>query len=156
MRPLGPEHLHDMVALYRDPVVTRFLAPMDEAVQSNRLRESEESWVVNGYGRVAIYDAGGETFLGRGGLQYWPQFHEVELGWVLRREAWGCGYATESARAWLEWGFEHLDVEYLTANIHPDNTASTAVARRLGMSPLRQDIFHGRTVVIHAIHRNSS
>ncbi len=57
-------------------------------------------------------------FLGRVGLKYWPQFDETEVGWVLRRDAWGHGYATEAARACLDWGFGNLAIPY-----HPDNAA---------------------------------
>jgi RimJ/RimL family protein N-acetyltransferase len=65
----------------------------------------------------------------------WLQFEETEVGWAFRRDAWVHGYATEAARACLEWGFGSLDVPYLTAMIHPDNEASIQLARRLGMSP---------------------
>ena len=47
---------------------------------------------------------GGE-FIGRAGLNYWQLFDEAEVGWTLKAEAWGHGYATEAARACLEWGF---------------------------------------------------
>jgi Acetyltransferase (GNAT) domain len=86
----------------------------------------------------AVLDRGCR-FLGRARLKYWPQFEETEVGWAFRRDAWGHGYATEAARACLEWGFGSLDVPYLTAMIHPDNEASIQLARRLGMSPLRED-----------------
>ncbi|MEU9141309.1 GNAT family N-acetyltransferase [Streptomyces sp. NPDC048404] len=42
-------------------------------------------------------------FIGRVGLNYWEQFNEVELGWTLKAETWGRGYATEAARACLDW-----------------------------------------------------
>lgn len=153
MRPLGRAHLEDMVALYHDPLVARFLAPLDRAGHLLRLEDAEQAWAALGYGRAAIFERATGDFVGRGGLHYWPQFDEVEVGWVLRREAWGCGYATEAGRAWVEWGLEHLEVDYITANIDPDNTASGAVAGRLGMTPLRMDVFHGRPVVVYAARR---
>lgn len=155
MHPLESRHLGDMIDLYNDPAVTRFLAPLDEDGHRRRLLESEESWRVRGYGRAAVYETGSGELVGRGGLTYWPDFGEVEVGWVLRRKFWRRGYATEAARAWARWALDHLEVDYATANIDPGNAASLAVAARLDMTPLRRDTFHGRQVIVHAIHRRS-
>jgi RimJ/RimL family protein N-acetyltransferase len=60
---------------------------------------------------------------------------EVEVGWHLHPECWGHGYATEAARAVIERGFaEGLPEVY--AVVRPGNEASSAVCRRLGMTPL--------------------
>jgi RimJ/RimL family protein N-acetyltransferase len=93
-------------------------------------------------------------FLGRAGLKYWRQFDETEMGWVLRREAWGHGYATEAARACRDWGFSALTVPYLTAMIVPSNSASIRVAHRLNLVPLRNDILLDSEVVVYAISRD--
>ena len=82
-------------------------------------------------------------FLGRAGLRYWPQFDETEVGWTLRREEWGHGYATEAAVAVADWGFRTVPVPYLTSCIEPRNARSIAVAERLGMTPLREDVLDG-------------
>jgi RimJ/RimL family protein N-acetyltransferase len=57
----------------------------------------------------------------------------VEVGWRLRRSAWGCGYATEAARPALAHGLSDLDLEEIISLIHSDNARSLAVARRLGL-----------------------
>jgi RimJ/RimL family protein N-acetyltransferase len=153
MYPLTRAHLPDMLALYEDPRITEFLVDLDEAGHLRRLTENERMWATRGLGRVAVHERATGRFVGRGGLQYWEQFGEVEVGWVLRTDAWGRGYATESARGWLDWGLAHLDLPYLTAYIAPDNAASRSVAERLGMSVLRTDVFHGREVLVYALHR---
>ena len=154
MRPLTLAHLDDMLDLYRDPAVTRFLAPLDEDGHRRRLEEAEASWASRGHGRVAVFQRSSGAFLGRSGLQYWPAFDEVEVGWAFRSEAWGRGYATEAGGAWIRWGLDHLEVPYITANIHPENTASLAVAERLGMEVLREDTFHDMPAVVYATVRN--
>jgi hypothetical protein len=75
------------------------------------------------------------------------------VGWLLRRDVWGQGYATEAARACLEWGFAALPVSYITAMIHPENTRSTQVAGRLGFKPAREDVLLGDPVIIHRVER---
>lgn len=72
---------------------------------------------------------------------------------MLMPAARGRGVATEAGRACVDWAFRDLDVPYVTAMIAPDNNASTAVARRLGMTPLREDVLLGEPVVVHALRR---
>jgi RimJ/RimL family protein N-acetyltransferase len=102
----------------------------------------------------AVLDRASGRFLGRAGLKYWSQFDETELGWVLRRDAWGQGYGTEAARACRDWGFASLEVPYLTAMIRPGNDASIRLARRLGMAPLGSDVLGGNPVVVFSLNRD--
>ena len=87
---------------------------------------------------------------GCGGPTGWPG---LEVGWLLARGAWGHGYATEAARASIEWAWSELGAEQLISIIAPENVASVRVAERLGMRPLREDTLRGRPVVIHGIAR---
>ena len=56
----------------------------------------------------------------------------MEIGWTLHPDHWGHGYATEAGRAAVDWCFANHDVDELVSVILPENTASQAVARRLG------------------------
>ena len=55
------------------------------------------------------------------------------IGWILRKDCWGHGYATEAAQAVLHDAFERLGAKEIVADIRPENTASIRVAERLGM-----------------------
>jgi RimJ/RimL family protein N-acetyltransferase len=99
---------------------------------------------------VMIERASGR-FVGRAALYDWPQFGETEVGWVVRADARGCGFATEAGRAFAAWGFEHLKPPYLTAMIKPENVASIRVAERLGMSVLREDVLNGMPLVVYSV-----
>ncbi len=116
-----------------------------------RLEASEREWRDRGYGMFAILDIETDRFLGRAGLKWWPQFGETEVGWALRPDSWGHGYASEAARACVEWGFGKLGLEYLTAMIRPDNVRSVKVAERLGMKPGRRELLLDVPVVVHSI-----
>ena len=61
-----------------------------------------------------------------------PSMGEVEIGWHLHPDSWGNGYATEAAKAVLEYGFE-LGLPEILAIAKPDNAPSIAVMRRIGM-----------------------
>jgi RimJ/RimL family protein N-acetyltransferase len=108
-----------------------------------RLQKDAVLWEERGYGLFRLTHRDDGRFVGRVGLRYWPQFDETEVGWTLRPEEWGRGFATEAAVAVTDWGFRTVPVPYLTANIQPENARSIAVAKRLGMTPLREDVLDG-------------
>lgn len=57
-----------------------------------------------------------------------------ELGFVLRRSAWGRGYATEIGRGQLDYGFNGLGLTRLLALVSPANNASIAALGKIGMT----------------------
>src|SRR5207253_52013 len=74
----------------------------------------------------------------------------TEIGYHLRRDMWGQGLATEAARACRDYGFEHLNAEFLTSLIRPENLASRRVAERNGMKVWKQVM---RVGLVHAVYR---
>ncbi|MFG3253355.1 GNAT family N-acetyltransferase [Streptomyces sp. NPDC048172] len=153
LRPLTTSDVDFFVALHDDPRVNRFVGSYTPQRALERLRAIEQQWEERGHGLcvVELKDTG--ELLGRSGLQYWEQFGEVELGWTLRAEAWGHGYATEAARACLEWGFATLDVDHLIALIRPGNEPSVKVAERLGFAPRREEELFGNPVTVYGVDR---
>jgi RimJ/RimL family protein N-acetyltransferase len=155
LRRLVMADLDEFAALHRDPEVVRFVGALDRAQAKERLRANEQEWGERGHGMLGVLDRSSGRFLGRVGLKYWPQFRETEAGWLLRRDAWGHGYATEAARACVDWGFAALPVPYITAMIQPKNTRSIRVAQRLGFEPAREDVLLGDPVIVHAVEREN-
>jgi RimJ/RimL family protein N-acetyltransferase len=150
LRPISLDDLDEFLALHADPEVTAFIYAFDRAEAEERLRRDEREWQERGHGMLAVLDRESGRFLGRAGLKHWPQFDETELGWVLGRDAWGHGYATEAVRACIQWGFSELDVPYLTAMIAAANLRSIRVAERLGLTPVRKDMLLDDPVVVYA------
>jgi len=153
LRPLATADLDEVVAMHASPEVVATMGTFDRATALARLERNEHEWNERGHGLVAILERASGRFVGRSGLKYWPQFDETEVGWVLRPDAWGQGFATEAGRACLEWGFRRLDVPYLTAMILPDNGRSIGVAVRLGMRPIRSDFLMELPVTVYAVDR---
>jgi RimJ/RimL family protein N-acetyltransferase len=153
LRPLTSDDVDELVAIHGEPEVEQFMGPFDRARVTEWLALVQQDYAKHRPGRLAIIERISGRFVGRGGLKYWPQFTETELGWVLHPDDWGHGYATEAGRACAQWGFRNLDVAHLTAMIRPDNHRSIAVAQRLGMSPLRPDVLLGEPVTVYSISR---
>lgn len=58
---------------------------------------------------------------------------ELEIGYMLKKAAWGNGYAAEAAKGCLTYGFEEMKVRRMVSLIRPDNEASVKVALKMGM-----------------------
>lgn len=140
--PLTREHAPELVALYSDPDVARYiggaaLTPEATAAQAGRLADE---WRDRGYGQSAVIDRATGAFLGRVGLHHWPGWDEVELDYVLAAPAQGRGFAAEASRAWIDWARTEPGIDSLTAVIDPRNAPSIALARRLGFALDRSDV----------------
>jgi RimJ/RimL family protein N-acetyltransferase len=153
MRPASADDVEDLIALHEDPLVREVFGTTTRAEIEEWVGRAEDEWAERGHGRMTLLGRESGAFLGRSGLKWWPEFGEVEVGWVLGPAARGRGLATEAGRACVEWAFRDLDVPYVTAYIAPDNANSIAVAERLGMAPLREDLLHGVPVIVHAVRR---
>ncbi|MCW5251375.1 GNAT family N-acetyltransferase [Streptomyces sp. SHP 1-2] len=153
LRPLRTDDVDAFVALHADERVSRFVGAYSRERALERLADVERQWAQRGHGLCAVELRSGGEFIGRTGLNHWAEFDEVELGWTLKPGAWGHGYATEAARACLDWGFATLDTDRFTSMIRPGNTASLRVAERLGFTPLREDTLFGGPVTVHSLDR---
>lgn len=157
MRPLGVADTAHLVDLHADPLVRASLGPHDASSARDRLARFEEQWRDLGYGMFALEPAEG-GFVGRCGFVHWPEMGEggeTEIGWVLLSAWWGRGLATEAAVASLRWLWStQPSIDRVTAMMAPENTASAAVAERIGMRHERDDVFRGIAVNVYSTRRS--
>lgn len=84
-----------------------------------------------------------------------PVHGEVEIGWRLREDAWGQGYAVEAARAVLDWAWLNLDAERVVSFTVPANAPSWRLMERLGMTRRPDlDFAHPRFAPDHPLSRH--
>lgn len=124
-------------------VMEHFPARLTRAESDALAGRIERHFDQHGFGMWAV-EAEGE-FIGFTGLAV-PRFHVdwmddrdqpvVEVGWRLRRSAWGRGYATEAARECLRHAFDELGREEVVSFTVVGNSRSRAVMERLGMRPV--------------------
>ena len=154
LRGWRPDDAEAHAAMTADPEVMRHLGGVLSAAQSWRaLAQNAGHWVLRGYGQWAIERRADGQLLGRAGLWNPDGWPGVEIGWVLARHAWGQGYATEAARAALQWTWASVETDQLISLIAPGNAASIRVAERLGLDRLREHALDGRAVLIYGIDR---
>ncbi len=148
---MGFEDLSSFVELQAAPDVVRFFGRYGREEALARLRADARQRDQRGYGLLAVIERETGRFAGRVGLRYWPDWDEVDLGWVLAPELWGRGLATEAAGAYLGWAFRTLELTHVIALIEPGNTRSVRVAERLGMAPGRREFVFDRDMVVHSV-----
>ena len=125
--------------LNADPeVMTHFPSLLTRERSDALARDISYSIEEQGWGLWAVEVVDGPSFIGFVGLNE-PRFEAhflpaVEVGWRLGREHWGYGYATEAARAAVDFGFWELGLDEIVAMVAPANARSRAVAERLGMT----------------------
>ena len=159
LRRFASADVDELVALQADREVRRFIQrgqPFGRRQATERVQADATEWQEHGHRMLAIEERVSGRFLGRVTLHDWTHLGETEIGWALRGDARGQGFATEAGRAFASWGFRTLAVPYLTAMIRPDNARSIAVAARLGMTELRTDVLSGTPVVVYSISRGRS
>jgi ribosomal-protein-alanine N-acetyltransferase len=157
LRELVANDLAALARIYADPEVRRFFP---EGTLDREETQEELDWIVDvyyrryGYGLWATVLKDTGQLIGRCGLLPWaivpatsaslgldhaPEDPsdgtpvEVELAYLLAREHWGRGLATEAARAIVAFGFERLGLDRIICLIDPDNIASLKVASNVGI-----------------------
>jgi RimJ/RimL family protein N-acetyltransferase len=133
LREWREEDVDPYFGMFSDPRVSRFVAATPSRADAWRSIAVEIGhWQIRGYGRWAVTRKETGAFIGRAGLLYPEGWPDIELAWALAPAAWGHGFATEAARAAMDYGFGTLGLERLTSNIDPENEPSQRVAQRLG------------------------
>jgi RimJ/RimL family protein N-acetyltransferase len=146
LRPWAGADLDAFAAMNADPEVMTYLrGPLERAASDALAARFREHWERYGFGPWAVEAPGVAGFLGYVGLLT-PTFRAhftpcVEIGWRLARPYWGCGYATEAARAVLADGFGRLALAEVVSFTVPANLRSRAVMERLGMRHSPEDDF---------------
>ena len=142
-----------------DPEVMRYLGdgyPLTRAESWRNMALVLGHWQLRGFGLWAVEERATGLLAGRVGCwqpEGWPG---LEIGWTLRREFWGRGYATEAAQTVLADGFSRPGNSRLISLIHPENERSIAVALRLGMRREQETRNHGPPCSIYGIERTRS
>jgi ribosomal-protein-alanine N-acetyltransferase len=160
LRPWRDDDRAPFAALNADPRVMEFFPAVLARVESDRLVARIRLHLeTHGFGLWAVEVPGVAPFIGFVGLMTVPPAlpfaPAVEVGWRLAREHWGRGYATEAARAAVEFGFGVLGLAEIVSFTAQRNLPSRAVMERLGMvRSAAEDFDHPAIPAGHALRRH--
>jgi RimJ/RimL family protein N-acetyltransferase len=135
--------------IFSNPEVMRFWSrpPMESTEEAFSLvRDIEAGWNARTLLQWGVTLKSEDLVIGTCTLYRWDRTHRrAELGYVLRRDRWGSGLATEAVRAVLDFGFAEMKLHRIGADTDPRNAASARVLQRLGFQReglQRQTYFH--------------
>jgi len=133
-----------MFDLNNDPEVLRWTGdpPFDSVTHASEFLEKYSDYNTNGYGRWAVIEKETGNFIGWCGLKLNEQ-NLIDLGYRFFQKDWGKGYATESARACLGYGFLALGMKEIIGRVARDNPASVRVLEKIGMTFWKEDACKG-------------
>ncbi len=156
LRPLEPG---DAQVLYRinqvEGVLQYFPYPAPPPLEKVQrfVAGQQVHWEQHGYGNWGILPEGEKEIIGWAGLQFLPETGETEVGYLLNRPFWGRGYATEAARASLQFGFDHFDLQAIIALVFAGNIASRRVIEKCGLTLLDRQNYFGVELMRHRIEK---
>ena len=119
-------------AMLADPSSVHIGGPVSRHDAWRRFLQMPGAWMLQGFAMFAVVEKASGKWIGNIGPwqpEGWPG---TEVGWALHRDAWGKGYALEAATAAIDWAFANLGWSDVIHSIGLDNSASQALAQRLG------------------------
>lgn len=126
----------------------------DTVIEAKSFLENYNPYQEYGYGRWAVIAKSNEEFLGWCGLKYSPEIDEVDIGFRFFKKHWNKGFASESAKACIEYGFEKLNLKTIVGRAMEANVASIKVLEKLGMTFVGKFEFHLHDGVLYQIKKS--
>lgn len=164
LRELELSDAQGMFELDSDPDVHKYLGELvvnsiEESI--GRIENIRNQYLINGVGRWAVIEKESKSFLGWAGLKLEePRFFHPEkyydIGYRLIKKFWGNGFATESAQASINYGFEKLNLTEIYADADTNNIASKKVLEKIGLKCVKSFDDEGFIVDWYKISKNSS
>lgn len=150
------ENFDTAYQLLSDPDIMRYVGRGPRTHEETRtgLEKMIEHRKKHGFSFGDVYEKETGLYVGRAGMIYLELNDtqpEIEVGYMLHKQYWKKGYATELAKAFIQWGFNHFSLEKIVAVINPKNDASRRVLERCGMSYMGMANHYDQTVAKYEI-----
>ena len=137
LEPMSDEHLPGLFEMNRDAEVMRYITGKPDTVADTQamIDRVRARWAEWGYSWWTFIEVETGEIVGAGCVQHLgrDRANPHELGWRLRRDRWGRGYASEAAIRMAAFAFDELKAPQLVAFCDAENQASSHVMEKLGM-----------------------
>ncbi|HEY1272973.1 MAG TPA: GNAT family N-acetyltransferase [Terriglobales bacterium] len=156
LREFVPGDADALAAVISDPETMRYYpAPFDRPAVEDWIARNRARYETDGFGLWAMVLTSKSQFIGDCGLihQKVDDEDQIEIGYHVRRDQWGHGFATEAAKACRDYGFKRLGANRLISLIRPENLPSRRVAEKIGMTLWKTVLWRGLEHCVYAIER---
>ena len=157
LRSFAAGDFDDLYRLDSDPRVMKYIAdgkPASREAVAQRLKRFIRYPTLYpdlGVWRASRRDNG--AYIGWFALNYAGKTTDVEVGYRLLPEAWGRGFATEGAKALVDYGFDDLGLHRIIGVTHPGNKASQRVLQKAGLEDVGWGRYYDRRLRLFAAER---
>jgi len=144
LREFTVDDAYKIWELNSDPEVIKYTGdpPFENVENARDFLNNYKDYENNGFGRWAVIKKVSNDFIGWCGLKLNEQ-NLIDLGFRLFKREWNKGYATEAAKACLEYGFMVLNKKEIIGRVAMKNTGSIKVLEKLAMEYWKNDSCKG-------------
>lgn len=147
LRDWGSSDLEKMAAINQDPKVMEYFPSLQDLITTKNFIKKIKNHLKNqGYSLYACERKDNKEFIGFIGLLLAdfeaPFTPATEIGWRLSSNSWGRGFATEGARAVLDYGFKKLKLNEIVSFAAKNNKKSIRVMEKIGLKHNDKDDFN--------------
>lgn len=155
LREFLPDDVERMSEIYSDEDVMKYIGrggAADKAQTELMINAFIRSYDLNSFGIWGIVRKNSDALIGHCGFNILPN-SEIEIAYLLAKQYWRKGYATEISKATLEYGFDKLKLKKIVALAYPQNISSANVIKKLGMKPDGVKEFFGKIFLYFSISK---
>lgn len=153
LRELNPNDAEDFYKLNLNPNVIKYTgnSAFKNINEARKFLENYKDYKLNGYGRWSVINKEMNKFIGWCGLKFGEMENENDIGFRFFEEEWNKGFATESAKACINFGFDKLNLKRIIGRAMKENIASIKVLEKIGLEYEKDVDFEGKEAVIYKI-----
>ncbi|NHQ87396.1 GNAT family N-acetyltransferase [Iodobacter sp. HSC-16F04] len=137
LEAISDHHFDGLFKMNSQPEVMRYITGKPETPTETRamIERVKARWTEYGFSWWSFIETDSDEIIGAGCIQHLGRdpANPLEIGWRLRKDKWGLGYASEAAQAMAAFAFDKLEADSLYAVCHQDNHGSAHVMKKLGM-----------------------
>lgn len=145
LRPFTENDFRRLHALHTDKNVMRYIGNgiRDRTTIESDLKKIIKHQEKHGFSLFAVFEKASNKFVGRAGLIYlgYDEDKEIEVNYVLHKQFWGKGYATELLNGLLNYGFYKCKFQKIVAVVNYNNESSRHVLEKNGMKYIKQYLY---------------
>ncbi len=155
LREITVEDSENAYSLNLDPEVIEYTgdSSFDSIEKAREFLENYDHYKKYGFGRWAVINKIDNQFIGWCGLKFTEELNEFDIGFRLFKEYWNMGYATETAKACIDFGFDKFGMTEIVGRAMKENIGSIKVLEKIGLVFSNSFDFEGQEGVIYKIKK---
>ena len=153
LREFNSNDSSELYNLNLDPEVIKFTgdSPFLNIKEAETFISNYDHYKLNNFGRWAVINKENQEFIGWCGLKYTSEKDEYDIGFRFYKKYWNLGYATETAKACINYGFNKLNLKKIIGRVMIDNLGSVRVLEKIGLEFDAYFDFDGNSGIIYKI-----